>query len=58
MRDENNIKYLTVAQLKAALEQCPLEWRVYPNIVGNLTLTDDQTNDRGWIDFAEEGEVF
>lgn len=57
MIDENDSKYLGAGRLVELLNRIDPDDRVYPNRVGNLTITDKDGNYKCFIDFISYGET-
>lgn len=51
MKDNNGRKYLTVEELSKSLEMLPLNDRLMPNDVNNLSILDAEGQYRGFVDF-------
>jgi len=57
MTNEGGDKYLEAGRLVELLTALDSSYRVSPNRVGNLAITDADDNYIGFIDFLLEGEV-
>jgi uncharacterized protein YaaR (DUF327 family) len=57
MQDNNGNKYLTVEELKKSLDTLPLNDRLMPNDVHNLSILDAEGEYRGFIDFLLNGKI-
>lgn len=57
MIDDGGDKYLEVRRLIELLSTLDPNYRVHPNRVGNLAITDVDDNYKGFIDFVAEGNI-
>lgn len=57
MTGEGGDKYLEVGRLLELLGRLDANYRIYPNRVGNLAITDADDNYKGFIDFLLEGSI-
>lgn len=57
MINDGGDKYLEVRRLIELLSTLDPGYRVHPNRVGNLAITDADDNYVGFVDFIVEGEI-
>lgn len=57
MVNDGGDKYLEVKRLIELLSTLDPDYRVHPNRVGNLAITDANDNYLGFVDFLAKGEI-